>query len=58
MKGRVIDKGLEEAFIALESGITIDVSLSRLPKNVKIGETVEVPNENHSLANDKLVGFF
>ena len=58
MKGKVIDKGLEDAFVSFENGNTMDISLSRLPRDVKVGDTVDIPFDNHSLVNDKLVDFF
>jgi hypothetical protein len=58
MKGKVIDKSLTDAFVNLENGSTLDISLSHLPKNLKVGDMVEVPFDNHSLTNDKLVDFF
>lgn len=58
MKGKVIDKNLTEAFIALENGDTLDISMTRLPKDVKLGDTVEVPMNNFSINNDRFVDFF
>lgn len=58
MKGKVIDKSLTDAFISFENGDTMDISLSQLPKHVKVGDNVDVPFNNHSLTNDKLVDFF
>lgn len=58
MKGKIIDKNVTEAFVSFENGQTMDVSVSQLPKNIKIGDTVDVPLGNHSLTNDKLVDFF
>jgi hypothetical protein len=58
MKGKVIDKSLTDAFVSLENGDTIDISISQLPKHTKVGDTVDVPFDNHSLTNDKLVDFF
>lgn len=58
MKGKVIDKNFTDAFISFENGDTMDISVSQLPKNVKIGDTVEIPFNTHSLSNDKLVDFF
>jgi hypothetical protein len=58
MKGKVIDKSLTEAFVSFENGNTMDISLSQLPKNVRVGDTVDIPFDNHSLTNDKLIDFF
>ncbi|NLZ48309.1 MAG: hypothetical protein GX895_05865 [Clostridiales bacterium] len=59
MKGKIIDKNLTEAFIALENGDTIDISISRLPKDVKLGDKIDIPKNNSSINNnDRLVDFF
>ena len=57
MKGKVIDKGLIDAFIAFENGDTIDISISSLPKNVKIGDNVDIPFDHHTFTNDKMIEF-
>jgi len=57
MKGKVIDKGLIDAFIAFENGETLDISISSLPRNVKIGDNIEIPFNNSALTNDKMVDF-
>jgi hypothetical protein len=58
MKGKVLDKNVTDAFIALETGETIDISSARLPRDVKVGDTIDVPMNNTSITNDKLVDFF
>ena len=57
MKGKVIDKGLIDAFIAFENGDTKDVSISSLPKNIKIGDNVDIPFNHNTLTNDKMIDF-
>jgi hypothetical protein len=58
-----------DAFISLEDGTTIDLSVSRLSQNVKVGDTIDVPISirnsidnsafSHDKANsDKLIDFF
>lgn len=62
MKGKILDINKTDAFIALDSGETIDMSISHLPKHLKIGDTISVPfsaaNATVSLTNDKLIDFF
>ncbi|NLM35052.1 MAG: hypothetical protein GX206_06385 [Clostridiales bacterium] len=58
MKGKVIDKNLTEAYIALENGDTMDISITRLPKDVKLGDTVDIPINNPTITNDRFVDFF
>jgi mannose-6-phosphate isomerase-like protein (cupin superfamily) len=59
MKGKVIDKNITDAFIVFENGDTMDIKVSSLPRNVQVGDSVEIPfNNNHSLTNDKMVDFF
>lgn len=60
MKGKVLDKNLTDAFVALESGETMDISVSHLPKNIKVGDMVDIPmnNSREMITNDKLVDFF
>lgn len=59
MKGKIIDTSLTDAFISLENGETIDISLSKLPKNSKVGDSVNIPfNSTSALTNDKLMDFF
>ena len=62
MKGKILDLNKTDAFIALNSGETIDMSISHLPKHLKIGDIIDVPfsgtNSTVTLTNDKLVDFF
>lgn len=59
MKGKIIDTSLTDAFISLENGETMDISLSKLPKNSKVGDSVNIPfNNAPALVNDKLMDFF
>lgn len=62
MKGKVIDINKTDAFIALNSGETIDMAVSHLPKHIKVGDIIDVPfsatNSTVSLTNDKLIDFF
>ena len=58
MLGKIIDMDRTDAFITFEDGTTMDVSLSRLPTPVKIGETVDIPINTSPLQNDKMDDFF
>jgi hypothetical protein len=58
MKGKVLDKNVTDAFVALENGETLDISVSHLPRNIKVGDTIEVPMNSTYITNDKLVDFF
>ena len=43
MKGKVLDMNKTDAFVSLEDGSTIDLDVSRLSQNVKVGDTVDIP---------------
>lgn len=58
MKGKILDKNITDAIVALENGETMDISVTHLPRNIKVGDTIEVPMNNTSITNDKLVDFF
>ena len=58
MLGKIIDMDSTDAFITFEDGTTMDISLSRLPTPIKIGETVDIPINTSQLRNDKMNDFF
>ena len=58
MIGKIIDMDRTDAFITFEDGTTMDISLSRLPTPIKIGETVDIPIKTSPLQNDKMNNFF
>ena len=58
MLGKIIDMDRTDAFITFEDGTTVDVSLSRLPTPIKIGETVDIPITTSLLQNDRMNNFF
>lgn len=58
MLGKIIDMDRTDAFITFEDGTTMDISLSRLPTPIKIGETVDIPIITSPLQNDKMNNFF
>jgi len=58
MLGKIIDMDRTDAFITFEDGTTMDISLSRLPTPINIGETVDIPINTSQLRNDKMNDFF
>lgn len=42
MFGKIIDMNNTDAFVNLLDGTTMDVSISRLPKNSKVGDSVDL----------------
>ena len=42
MFGKIIDMNSTDAFVNFLDGTTMDVSISRLPKNSKIGDSVDL----------------
>jgi hypothetical protein len=59
MFGKIIDMDSTDAFINFLDGTTIDVSISRLPKNSKIGDSVDFNmGAPISMTNDKMGNFF
>ncbi|GIM29039.1 hypothetical protein CPJCM30710_17050 [Clostridium polyendosporum] len=69
MKGKVLDLNQTDVFISFEDGTTMDISTSRLPNNVKVGDVVDIPISTTSsinsdtflhdrLTNNKLSDFF
>ena len=58
MIGKIIDMDRTDAFITFEDGTTMDISLSRLPTPLKIGETVDIPVNTSPLKNDTMNNFF
>jgi len=58
MLGRIIDMDRTDAFVVLEDGTTLDISLSRLPHPVKIGETIDISTTTSNFRNDRMDNFF
>lgn len=59
MLGKIIDMNNTDAFINFLDGTTMDVSNSRLPKNAKVGDTVDLNiGAPINMSNDKMVDFF
>lgn len=42
MLGIVIDLDTTDAFVDFQDGSTIDINLTHLPPNIRIGDTVEI----------------
>ncbi|WP_102401627.1 hypothetical protein [Haloimpatiens massiliensis] len=61
MIGKIIDMNKTDAFINFQDGTTMDISVTRLPKNSKIGDTVDI-SLNSSLSSsstsNKVIDFF
>lgn len=51
MVGKIIDMNNTEAFILLNDGNTIAISLSNLPNDLKIGTSINV----NSISSEKLM---
>lgn len=62
MFGKIIDMNKTDAFLNFLDGTTIDVSISRLPKNSKIGDTVDLnigdPTNMLSINNNDNLEYF
>lgn len=59
MFGKIIDMNNTDAFINLLDGTTMDVSVARLPKNSKIGDTVDLNmGAPTNMSNDKMESLF
>ena len=58
MFGKIIDMNNTDAFINFLDGTTMDVSIARLPKNSKTGDTVDLNiGAPTNMINDKLINF-
>jgi len=61
MFGKIIDMDSTDAFVNFLDGTTIDVSINRLPKNSKIGDSVDLNIAAPSLTSmrsDKMGNLF
>lgn len=59
MYGKIIDMNNTEAFVNFLNGTTVNVSVSRLPKNSKLGDTVDLNNESpSSMIKNSMINFF
>lgn len=61
MIGKILDMNKTDAFINFEDGTTMDISITRLPENSKVGGTVDIsmnsPLSSSSTSN-KVIDFF
>ena len=59
MFGKIIDIDNTDAFINFLDGTTMDVSVARLPKDSKVGDTVDLNiSAPTNMLNDKMIEFF
>ena len=59
MFGKIIDIDNTDAFINFLDGTTMDVSIARLPKDSKVGDTVDLNiSAPTNMLNDKMIEFF
>ncbi|WP_035294296.1 hypothetical protein [Clostridium sp. KNHs214] len=61
MIGKIIDMNKTDAFINFQDGTTMDISVTRLPKNSKIGDTVDIAMNSSlssSSTSNKVIDFF
>lgn len=69
MKCKILEINTDDALISLEDGTAFDISVTKLPKNIKQGDFVEIPFspysdfQSHSfkkdtLTNNKIIDFF
>jgi hypothetical protein len=59
MFGKIIDMNNTDAFINFSDGTTMDVSVARLPKNSKVGDTIDLNIQTSTnMKNDKMENFF
>ncbi|WP_125154586.1 hypothetical protein [Clostridium rectalis] len=57
MIGRIIDMDNSEAFLNLDNGTTVGISKFSLPKNTKIGDTINVNPNLTCLCNHSMNSF-
>lgn len=58
MIGKILDINQTDAYINFNDGTTFNVGISHLPKNVHIGDMVDIDISNIKMSNDKLISFF
>ncbi|MCA1073813.1 hypothetical protein K9O30_08760 [Clostridium bowmanii] len=59
MFGKIIDMDSTDAFINFLDGTTMDVSITRLPKNSKVGDSVDFNiGAPINMTNDKMESLF
>lgn len=55
MFGKIIDMNNTDAFVNFLDGTTIDVSIARLPKNSKVGDSVDLTMEAPTNMNNNKI---
>ncbi|MBZ9632882.1 hypothetical protein [Clostridium sp. FP1] len=59
MIGKIIDMDNTDAFINFSDGTTVDICIARLPKNSKIGDTIDLNMASPTnLRNNIMESFF
>ncbi len=58
MIGKIIDMNFTDAFVNFEDGTTMDIGISHLPINSKVGDTINLEPNAIRLKNDKLIDLF
>ncbi|GAA0121183.1 MAG: hypothetical protein KID00_14095 [Clostridium argentinense] len=58
MFGKIIDMNNTDAFIECAEGLTINVSINKLPTHTKIGDKINLSLSNSStMLNNKIIDF-
>ncbi|MCY6370106.1 hypothetical protein [Clostridium ganghwense] len=59
MQGKILDMNKTDAFIVFDNGTTIDLCISHIPPNSKVGDTVNINlSFSNEITNDKMNNFF
>lgn len=58
MIGKIIDMNVTDALISFQDGRTMDIGVSNLPPNSKIGDSISVSPKPPSMTNDKFLNLF
>lgn len=58
MFGKIIDMNNTDAFIELAEGLTVNVSISKIPNHIKVGDKINLSLSNSSpMLNNKMIDF-
>ncbi len=59
MQGKILDMNKTDAFIVFENGTTMDLCVSHIPPNSKVGDNVSIDlPASKEITNDKMNDFF
>jgi hypothetical protein len=58
MIGKIIDMNFTDAFINFEDGTTMDIGISHLPIDSKVGDRINLDPKAIRMKNDKLIDLF